>query len=171
MTTFKRSATATLIAAAAVATTGLVTASPASAASYHCTSSSKSIDMPQYSGPWPDNFDFTVKNCAKRSGSYVSAYSKISWDAPTTAGQVNTFDAAYFRLYLKKSVSGSDPVLRHKDSGLRSKLEAGDGSYTTSTVKYKVGRSKGVGDGTLRLNWNNDGADYKTYKFKVSPRV
>ncbi|WP_199551697.1 hypothetical protein [Streptomyces sp. N35] len=52
-------------------------AGSASAASYRCTTSSKTIDHPG-STALSDDFDFKVATCAKREGGYV--YSKFTVD-------------------------------------------------------------------------------------------
>lgn len=164
-------------AAAVAVVTGVVAASvtastgEASALSWKCSTTKKSIDMPQYTGPFPDNYDFTVKVCAARSGSTVYGKTKVSWDAPTKFDNYYHFDAAYVRTYVKKSVSGKDPVKRYRDSNIHSKLEKGDGSVMLTSVKYKAGKSKIVADAALKLNWNNDGAGVKHYTIKASPRV
>ncbi|WP_326779191.1 hypothetical protein [Streptomyces sp. NBC_01445] len=158
--------------------TGLAvtTASPASALSYHCTKQTRTFDTPQYSGPWADNWDFTVTNCAARSGSYVYARSTVSWDGPVGGGGSDFFDSASLRVYVKKSVSGSDPVKTYKTYGFTSKANYSssgnyNGSFTTGTIRYKIGSAKGLGDGALRLNWNNDGKGVYSYGYKASPRV
>ncbi|MFE4829852.1 hypothetical protein [Streptomyces sp. NPDC056672] len=65
MTLLRTATTAGL--ALALTAGGVVTASAAS--TYKCNTSRASIDDPSYSGPWADNWDFTTKVCAKRSGS------------------------------------------------------------------------------------------------------
>ncbi|MFF4699960.1 hypothetical protein [Streptomyces chattanoogensis] len=174
----RRSAAATVIAATALAGVSLATASPASAAGYRCTTSEKSIDDPAYSGPWADNWDFTVKICAKRSGSSVSTFAKVSWDGPVYGLDADVFDGAYFQLQVKKSVAGTDPVVKKANFyRLEPRLERADswgdhnGSFTTPTITYKAGHSKALGDGELRLDFNNDGAGYSTHLFTASPVV
>jgi hypothetical protein len=81
---------AALATVAALATATTVTS--AAAADYACTTSSDEIDTPQYSGPWPDNWTFEAKVCARRSGSTVHAYATLRWNAPTSAGQVAMHD-------------------------------------------------------------------------------
>jgi hypothetical protein len=162
---------ARLTAAALILAAAVAAAPPATAGGDKCTSSSKSIDMPQYSGPWPDNFKFEAKVCARRSGSTVTVYAAIKWDAPTGAGQVATFDAAVARLQVKKSQSGEDKVVKSRDFDIRSRLEEGDGSYTTSTISHDLGTAQGLGDLELRLNWNDDGEADKVYLLSASPAV
>ncbi|MFI2373193.1 hypothetical protein [Streptomyces sp. NPDC018833] len=179
MSTLKRSV-ATVMAAAAVAGAGLVTASPASAASYHCKTSKQSIDTANYSGPWADQWDVTTKLCAKRSGSYVYAYAQVSWDGPVFAEIDDSaiFDGARFRLQVKKSQSGPDPVKASKDFyGIEGQLENSDGmgnyngSYTTGTIRWNAGSSRGLADGELQLDWHRCCGGYKSHGFTASPVV
>ncbi|MFF7447383.1 MULTISPECIES: hypothetical protein [unclassified Streptomyces] len=180
MRTFTRSASTAIVVAALAGGATVATAGPAAAASYHCTSSSKSIDDPSYSGPWADNWDVTVTMCAKRSGSTVYSYAKVSWDGPVYASADDTakFEDAYFKVQIKKSQSGTDPVKKSANyGGIEAKLENSDstgnynGSYTTPTLSYRIGSSKGLGDGELHLNWSNDGKGDRTYQFTASPVV
>lgn len=177
--TFKRAASTALV-GAALAGTSLATASPAAASSYHCNTSHKSIDDAAYNGPWADNWDFTTTLCAKRSGSTVYAYAKISWDGPvySRADDSSIFDGAYFKVQVKRSVSGTDPALNDRNyHGIESRLENSNsnadynGSYTTGVISYPVGSSNGLGDGELHLNWNNDGDGYRGHRFTASDRV
>jgi hypothetical protein len=150
-----------------VAGTTLIAASPASAASYHCKSSSKSIDTANYSGPWPDQWDVTTKLCARRSGSYVYAYAAVSWDGPVfgSADDSSIFDSARFRLQIKKSQSGTDPVKTSKDYyGIEAKLE-------NSTISWKAGSGRGLADGVLQLDWRRCCGGYHSYDFSASPVV
>ncbi|WP_405931670.1 hypothetical protein [Streptomyces sp. NBC_00827] len=160
-----------------VAGVSVLAVSPASALSWTCKSSSKTIDDAGYSGPWGDNWDFTVKNCVARSGSYVYAKATVTWDAPpwyagTTDNLAETFDSAGFRLYLKHADAGADTVLVKKDFDIQGKLaamnSAGNGSWTSSTIKKKVGSKTAYADGALRLNWDEDGKDVRTYDFTAT---
>lgn len=181
MRKFTRSTSTAVIITALAGTAAIATATPAAAASYKCTTSpEKSIDDPSYSGPWADNWDFTVKVCAKRSGSYIYSYAKISWDGPAygLVDDDTIFDDAYFKVQIKKSQSGTDPVKKQKNfGGIEAKLENSDsnanynGSYTTGTISYKIGSSKGLGDGELHLDWDSDGAGPQNHKFSASPTV
>ncbi|MFI7278544.1 hypothetical protein [Streptomyces sp. NPDC049879] len=163
-----------VVTAAAVAVTltgGALCTAPAAVAAEKCTTSSKSLDMPQYSGPWPDNWDFTVKVCARRSGSNVSAWARVEWNAPTSAEQVATFDAARVRVQVKRSQSGTDPMLKSGTYDFRSRAEDGDGSYTSGTVTAALGKKQGLGDAELLLDWNNDGEGEAVHLFSATPAV
>lgn len=176
MPAFKRTAV-TLLAAAAVTGATLATATTASAASYHCKTSSASVDNPAYSGPWADNYNFDVSLCAKRSGGYIYTYAKVNFEGPVSyVNMTGTLDGARFHLQTKKSVSGTDPVVKWANySGLEYKLEhgntAGNGSYTTGTIKYKAGPGRYLADGFIQLDWNNDGKGYRNTNFSASPTV
>jgi hypothetical protein len=166
-----KAAAASAVAASLLGAT-VAFASPASALSWHCTTSSKSIDDAGYSGPWADNWDFKVTNCAARSGSYVYAKSTIRWDAPAYySGATATFDGAKFRTYIKRSATGT--VLRYATYDVENRLEHsdsyGNGSWTTPTISYRVGSSRAYGDGALKLDWHSDGAGFRNYGFTGSP--
>ncbi|WP_345669528.1 hypothetical protein [Streptomyces phyllanthi] len=163
---------------ATVVGASLLTVSPASALSWKCKDSSRTIDDAGYSGPWADNWDFTVKNCVARSGDYVYAKATVSWDAPpwySGSDLSETFDSAHFRLYLKRADANADTVLKKKDFDIKSKLAAmdgnGNGSWTSSTIKKKVGSKSAYADGALRLNWDEDGRDVRHYGFKGTRSV
>ncbi|MFI1400783.1 hypothetical protein [Streptomyces sp. NPDC020681] len=149
----KRSVITALVATAAITAGALATAAPASAASYKCSTSKKSIDDPSYSGPWADNWDVTVRLCAKRSGRHVYTYAKVSWDGPV-GGAVDDrgiFDGAYFQLQVKRSRAGADPIVRSGNYyRIESHLENSsananyNGSYTTPVLTYRIGTAKGL---------------------------
>ncbi|MCZ1012074.1 hypothetical protein [Streptomyces lydicus] len=177
MSKIKRSAATGLILAAMAGGTLATTVSPASAATlhYHCKSSYKSIDNPGDWGPAPDNWDFTVKNCVARSGSYVYAKAKISWDGPIGGAK---FDSdPYFRLYAQKSVRGNDHTQAYWDFNMADALARHDkwsnhnGSMTTGTIRAKVSKGKGYADGALKINWSDDDHRTRHYGFSGSPRV
>lgn len=170
----------TLLAAAAVVGTTLASAGTASAASYSCKTSSHSVDDPSYSGPDSDNWDVDVKLCAKRSGGYIYTTATVYWDGPYASHQHSTltFSKARFHLETKRSVSGTDPVVKYANyTGLEYALEHssnnGNGSYETGTLKYKAGGSaRYLADGYIQLDWSGDGKDYRTpIQFTASPTV
>ncbi|GGT55035.1 hypothetical protein GCM10010271_68560 [Streptomyces kurssanovii] len=180
LTKISRRITAATLATTALAGTALLTATPASALTYKCTSSTKSIDNPAYSGPWADNWDIKISLCSARSGSTVYSYAKASWDGPVMADVDDTsiFNDAVVRIWIAKSVSGSDPVVRRASyTGIEAKLENSDswgnynGSFRTGTISYRVGSTKAYVDGQLKLDWRNDGRGYQTHNYSASPRV
>jgi hypothetical protein len=88
----------------------------------------------------------------------------------------DTLDAARFHLQTKKSVSGTDPVVRSANfTGIEYRLEhgnfAGNGSYTTGTIKYKAASGRYLADGYIQLDWNHDGKGYRTTNCSASPTV
>ncbi|MEV3857590.1 hypothetical protein AB0J38_25085 [Streptomyces sp. NPDC050095] len=175
--TSRRIAAALTTVAALGAATAATTVPASAAASYHCTTSSASVDDPAYSGIATDNYNFTTKLCAKRAGSTIYAYAKVSFEGPVWfVNQTDVLDGARVHLQIKKSVSGPDPVVTYKNFyALESKLEHGDtwgnGSYTTPTITYKAGSGRYLADGSVDLDWNNDGKGYRSTLFSASPRV
>lgn len=176
MRALKRSTSAAL-ALAAVTGTAALAAAPASAASYHCKTSSHSVDDPTYSGPDSDNWDFDVTLCAMRSGDYIYTTATVYWDGPYTAKNRSTltFNKAKFQLQTKRSVSGTDPVVKSGAyTGLEYALEhsSGNGSYSTGTLKYKAGSGRYLADGYIQLDWSGDGKSYRgPILFTASPVV
>ncbi|WP_329583423.1 hypothetical protein [Streptomyces sp. NBC_01361] len=177
MSKILRKLAVTAVATMALGGTTLAAAGTASAdTSYHCRTSSHSVDNPSYGGPYGDNFDFSVKLCAKRSSGVISSYAKISWDGPAWfVNDTSMFDAARFHLQTKRSTSGADPVVKWANTGMESKLEHGDtngnGSMTTGVIKSSAGSSRYLSDGYIQLNWNEDGKRYRTTYFAASPTV
>ncbi|MFD4320488.1 hypothetical protein [Streptomyces sp. NPDC058548] len=180
MSVLKRS-TALLAATAAVVGTAVVTASPAAALSYKCSTSTKSIDDPRMYGPWADNWDITVSVCSARSGSTAYTYAKVSWDGPVYAEIDDTaiFDDAYLRVSISKSVAGTDPMVKkvYFSSNFESRLENSDGwgnynnSFTSSVISYPVGSTRSYGGAQLALDWDNDGRSYQYHPYTPSPLV
>ncbi|MFE7889278.1 hypothetical protein [Streptomyces sp. NPDC057412] len=179
MRKLKRSTSIAAVLAALAGTAALATATPASAASYHCTTSSHSVDDPSYSGPDSDNWDLEVTLCSMRSGGYIYTNATVYWDGPYTAKNRNTytFNKAKFQLQTKKSVSGTDPVVKSAAyTGLEHALEHssmhGNGSYSTGTLKYPAGSGRYLADGHIQLDWSGDGKDYRSpILFTASPVV
>ncbi len=175
---FKRTAI-TLLAVGALAGTTLATATTASAAGYHCkTSSSSSFDDPSYNGPDSDNWEFDVKLCARRSGGYIYTTATVYWDGPYShTNNLLTFKKARFHLQTNKSVRGPDKVVKSANyTGLEGALEnssaAGNGSYKTGMLKYKAGSSRYLADGYIQLDWSGDGKGYRApIPFSASPTV
>ncbi|MEU0942511.1 hypothetical protein ABZ379_06900 [Streptomyces canus] len=175
----KRTAVTLLAATAAVTGTTLATAGTASAADYSCTTSSHTADDASYNGPDSDNWDFTVKLCAKRSGGYIYTTATVRWDGPYASSQHGTwtFDNARFHLQSKKSVRGADPVVKSANyGGLEYALEhgsdSGNGSYKTGTLKTKATSARYLADGYIQLDWSGDGKGYRApIKFTASPTV
>ncbi|MEU3208182.1 hypothetical protein ABZ702_30740 [Streptomyces cyaneofuscatus] len=170
-----RSLTAIAATAALVAGVTVVGTGTASAASYKCTTSKKSIDHP--GNTINDNFNFTVKTCAKREGGYIYAKAYVSVDGPWNyAGQSAVNDARAL-IQVKRSVSGTDPVSKYAyGTGLGAKLNNldayGNTSYTSPTVKHKpAAGSRYLGDSVMQIDWRNDGKGRISYNFSASPTV
>ncbi|MBC9719220.1 hypothetical protein H9Y04_42585 [Streptomyces sp. TRM66268-LWL] len=180
MRKLKRSTSAAILVATLAGTAALATAAPATAASYQCKTSTKSVDDAAYDGIWADNWDFSAKVCAKQSGDYLYSYASISWDGPVIyeIDDSSIFDGAYFKVQAKKSVPGTDPVLKSANyHGIESRLENSSSNanynnhYTTPVMKTKVGSAPVLTDGELYLDWNNDGNGYGRHQFTASPVV
>ncbi|WP_433919828.1 hypothetical protein OIE50_38990 [Streptomyces canus] len=179
MRNLKRSTSAAVALAALAGTAALATATPVSAASYHCKTSSHSVDDPSYNGPDSDNWDFDVTLCAMRSGGYIYTTATVYWDGPYTAKNRSTytFNKAKFQLQTKRSVSGTDPVVKSGAyTGLEHALEHssgnGNGSYSTGTLKSKAGSGRYLADGYIQLDWSGDGKSYRSpILFTASPVV
>jgi hypothetical protein len=58
-------------------------------------------------------------------------------------------------------------------SGIKNRIENNtrSGSYTTSAIRWSAGSRRGLGDGYLQLDWDNDGKGYRSYHFTASPAV
>ncbi|MFI0243093.1 hypothetical protein [Streptomyces sp. NPDC016845] len=146
-------------------------AAPASAAGYHCRTSSHSLDTPQYSGPWADNWDVHMTLCAKRRHGWVYAYARVRWDGPNGQLGGGFINDAYVRVQVRHKAHNFHGITDRWDSSNHN----GDynGSYTTGVVKWK-GRSKSVAAGSLNIDWKNHGdgrTGYAKTRFRSSPRV
>ncbi|MFE9912318.1 hypothetical protein [Streptomyces clavifer] len=162
-------ATAALVAGATVLATGT-----ASAASYKCTTSKKSVDHP--GNTVNDNFNFSVKTCAKREGGYIYTKAYVSVDGPWGFAGSSSVNDARALIQVKRSVSGTDPVSKYAyGNGLGSKLnnlDYGNTSYTSPTVKHKAAAgSRYLGDSVMQIDWRNDGKGRISYNFSASPTV
>ncbi|MEU0942334.1 hypothetical protein ABZ379_05980 [Streptomyces canus] len=163
----KRSTLAAASVAVAVLGATVAMTAPASALTWTCKTSSKSIDDAGYSGPWADNWDVTVKVCTARSGNTHYAKAELKWDAPPYySGDTSTFDAAQFRLFLVRPDSAA--TAKTKTWDIEYRLEhsnsSGNGSFKTSAISFSSSK-KAYADSTLRLNWNNDGRSYRNYEY------
>ncbi|RPK85806.1 hypothetical protein EES45_01505 [Streptomyces sp. ADI97-07] len=163
-------ATAALVAGATVLGTGT-----ASAASYKCTTSKKSVDHP--GNTVNDNFNFSIKTCAKREGGYIYTKAYVSVDGPWGFAGSSSVNDARALIQVKRSVSGTDPVSKYAyGNGLGSKLNNldayGNTSYTSPTVKHKAAAgSRYLGDSVMQIDWRNDGKGRISYNFSASPTV
>jgi hypothetical protein len=171
-----RTLTATTATAALVMGLTALGAGTASAASYRCTTSTKSIDHPGFTG-LNDNFNFSVKTCVKREGGYIYAKAYVSVDGPWGFAGESSVNNARALIQVKRSVSGPDPVSKYAyGTGLGDKLNNldtyGNTSYTSPTVKYKpAAGSRYYGDSVMQIDWKNDGKGRISYDFSASPTV
>ncbi|MCX4659283.1 hypothetical protein ACIBCB_03040 [Streptomyces uncialis] len=171
----------TMLTAALAAATLLVpalagTAQAAPASGWHCKTSSKTVDHPGSTAVW-DDFDFKVKTCAKRSGGTIYAKATVDIDGPPGFYGYSVVNSARALVQVKRSVSGPDPVSKHKyGPGLGSKMNnlntSGNALYTSPTVSHKAGAgSSYYGDSVLQIDWKDDGKGLRSYAFSASPRV
>ncbi|MGW7081646.1 hypothetical protein [Streptomyces sp. NPDC054866] len=170
-----RKAVSFALVGATAATVLTAMTSPASALSWKCNTSSQSIDDRSYSGPAPDNIDIKIKNCVARSGSYVYAKATMSFDFPPTyaGGDIgNTMTGATMPLYVKRSDAGADTLLGTQTYNVRDNFQrmngSGNGTFTTSTMKKRVGSGRFYTDSAIKINWVNDGKGYFHYGFEAS---
>jgi hypothetical protein len=162
-----------MAAPSAAAAEGHTPMSPADArGAWHCKTSSMTVDDPGYhGGGWIDDHTFTVKVCSKRIGSKVYGAARVRFDINGSYHD-SPFDAARLRVYVKKSRSGPDPVRCYRTGAnfrenTKPPNEDGTSSVSTGCRVSKYGRA----DAALKLNWDNDGRGYLTYKFRAAPRV
>lgn len=154
------------------------TAAPAPAApAYRCSSSVQTIDDAGYSGPWPDNWEVTVRVCAARSGSTVHTYAEARWDGPAyqSLDDPTILDGAKLRVQIRQSRSGA-VVASREHSGIESRMEdsngQGDhnGAYRTPVVSHRAAPGAHA-DAVLFLDWHRDGHGYRPYHYRSSPTV
>ncbi|MER7170113.1 hypothetical protein [Streptomyces mesophilus] len=167
----KKALSLAVVGASVIGVSAMTTGS-ASAATYTCKTSDKSIDDWSYGGPLPDNFDVKIKNCIRRSGSYVYGYSTMNFDfAPEYAGTDfrDKLDGAEFRFNINHVDGGPDTVFLKKDYDLMDDFARLNGSGNvgakTRVWKKKVGSKSAYVDGTVRLNWNRDGKGFINHGF------
>ncbi|MFD7551945.1 hypothetical protein ACFV0R_16260 [Streptomyces sp. NPDC059578] len=171
----------TMLVAALAAATLMVpalagTAQAAPAASWKCTTSSRTVDHPGSSAIW-DDFDFKVKTCSQRSGGTIYARVNVDVDGPPGFSGYDVVNEARVLVQVKRSVSGPDPVSKYAyGPGLGSKMNNLNGSgntlYTSPTVSHRAAAgSRYYGDSVLQIDWETDGQGLKSYAFSASPLV
>ncbi|MCY0955245.1 hypothetical protein [Streptomyces sp. H27-S2] len=115
------------------------TAAPAPAApAYRCSSSVQTIDDAGYSGPWPDNWEMTVRVCAARSGPTVHTYAEAWWDGPAyqALDDPTILDGAKLRVQIRRQDGAL--VATQDYPGIESRMEDSNGQGDHS------GRPSGV---------------------------
>ncbi|MFD5422212.1 hypothetical protein ACFWJT_29890 [Streptomyces sp. NPDC127069] len=160
---------ATVLVAATVTVAG-AGASPAYAVE-RCTVSSKTVDNPAYSGPWPDNWDFTVKACVTESGPNVRHWATVSWDLPeSTTHPGSTFNTASVEV-TAMTTAGSQAVTKRTDMTQRLN-KAKDGSITPASYSsHWSSRHRIYTDVILFLDWKGDGKGPQKLHFTPSPSI
>ncbi|MFE2322841.1 hypothetical protein ACFXD5_02750 [Streptomyces sp. NPDC059385] len=138
-----------------------------------CKVSSKTIDNPAYSGPWPDNWDFTVKACVTESGPNIRHWATISWDLPessTHAGSV--FNATGTNIEVTAMIVGGGVAVTRRTDLARRLNEAKDGSFTPSSYSSRwPSRERLYTDVILFLDWKGDGKGPQKIHFAPSPSM
>ncbi|UQW99431.1 hypothetical protein [Streptomyces sp. RerS4] len=138
-----------------------------------CKVSSKTIDDPAYSGPWPDNWDFTVKACVTESGATIRHWATVSWDMPESfAGRRPVFNATGTNVEVTAMITGGGlAVTRRTD--LAPRLNQGkDGSTTPASYSSRwPSRHRLFTDVILFLDWKGDGKGPQKIRFSPSPSI
>ncbi|MER7720891.1 hypothetical protein ABTX99_28830 [Streptomyces flaveolus] len=108
-----------------------------------------------------------MASCAVAAGPTV-------WRVRLREGQRDkgpVFDGARWVQQIKHSRTGPDTVQTWKNfPGIKNRIENNtrSGSYTTSAIGWTSGNRRGLGDGYLQLDWDNDGKGYRSYHFTAS---
>ncbi|MEV7525891.1 hypothetical protein [Streptomyces sp. NPDC091371] len=159
-----------LVAASVIAGTAGI--SPAHAAE-RCKVSSKTIDNPAYSGPWPDNWDFTVKACVTESGANIRHWATITWDLPEASTHQGTiFHTTGTNAEVTAMITeGGIAVTRRTDLAQRLN-KAKDGSITPASYSsHWPHRHRLFTDVILFLDWKGDGKGPQKIHFDPSPTL
>ncbi|MEU3723239.1 hypothetical protein [Streptomyces sp. NPDC031705] len=162
---------------AAVLVAAFVTAaatgmSPAHAAE-RCKVSSKTVDNPAYSGPWPDNWSFTVKACVTESGANIRHWATISWDLPAASTQPGLiFHPTGTNAEVTAMVTGGGLAVTRRTDLAERLNKAKDGSVTPASYSsHWPGRYRVYTDVILFLDWNGDGKGPQKLHFAPSPAL
>ncbi|GAA3386402.1 hypothetical protein [Streptomyces racemochromogenes] len=138
-----------------------------------CAVSSKTVDNPAYSGPWPDNWDFTVKACVTKSGPSVRHWTTISWDLPasvTSAGSI--FHASGTNVEVTAMIEGGGLAVTKRTDLAERLNRAKDGSFTPASHTTRwPSRYRLYTDVILFLDWKNDGKGPQMLHFSPSPSI
>ncbi|MFF4371475.1 hypothetical protein [Streptomyces sp. NPDC001594] len=143
---------------------------PANAAE-RCAVSTKTVDNPAYSGPWPDNWDFTVKACVTESGPNIRHWATISWDLPaSTTHPGSIFNTA--NAEVTAMVAGGGLAVTKRTDLAQRLNKAKDGSITPASYSsHWPSRHHLYTDVTLLLDWKGDGKGPQKLHFTPSPSI
>lgn len=136
-----------------------------------CTVSTKTVDNAGYSGPWPDNWDFTIRACVTESGPNVRHWATVSWDLPaSTIHPGSIFNAAHVEV-TAMTAGGGLAVPKRTDMTQRLN-RARDGSTTPASYSsHWPSRHRIYTDVILFLDWKGDGKGPQKLHFTPSPSI
>ncbi|MFG2298634.1 hypothetical protein [Streptomyces sp. NPDC048603] len=161
---------AVLVAACVIA--GAAGTGPAQAVE-RCTVSSKTVDNPAYSGPWPDNWDFSVKACVTGSGADVRHWATVSWDLPeASTGRRLIFRPGGTNAEVTAMIVGGGLAVTRRTDLAQRLNKAKDGSTTPASYSSRwPGRYRLFTDVILFLDWAGDGKGPQKIHFSPSPSI
>ncbi|MEV8533145.1 hypothetical protein [Streptomyces sp. NPDC051211] len=170
MATPTRRLSAVMVAASVIA--GAAGISPAHAVE-RCKVSSKTIDNPAYSGPWPDNWDFTVKACVTESGADIRHWATVSWDVPeASTGRGPIFNATGTNVEVTAMIVGGGLAVTKRTDLAQRLNKAKDGSATPASYSSRwSNRHRLFTDVILFLDWKDDGKGPQKLHFAPSPSI
>ncbi|THA53144.1 hypothetical protein [Streptomyces sp. A1136] len=138
-----------------------------------CKVSSQTIDNPAYSGPWPDNWDFTVKACVTETGSTIRHWATLSWDLPESSTHPGSiFNTTGTYVEVTAMVAGGGLAVT-KRTDMASRLnKARDGSTTPASYSSRwSNRHRLLTDVILFVDWKGDGKGPQKLHFAPSPSI
>ncbi|MCY0945691.1 hypothetical protein [Streptomyces antarcticus] len=158
--------------AAASVLAGAAAVSPAHAVD-RCKVSSKTLDNPAYSGPWPDNWEFTVKACVTESGGAIRHWATVSWDLPeASAGSGPTFNATGTYVEVTATAVGGGLAVTKRTDLAQRLNSAKDGSAIPASYSSRwSSRHRLFTDVILFLDWKGDGKGPQKIHFSPSPSI
>ncbi|MFC8011006.1 hypothetical protein [Streptomyces cinereoruber] len=138
-----------------------------------CKVSSKTIDNPAYSGPWPDNWDFTVKACVTTSGANIRHWATISWDLPESSSRAGSlFNATGTNAEVTAMIEGGGVAVTRRTDLAQRLNKAKDGSLTPASYSsHWPSRERLFTDVIVFLDWKGDGKGPQKLHFAPSPSL
>ncbi|MFD0271083.1 hypothetical protein ACFVGY_31625 [Streptomyces sp. NPDC127106] len=157
---------------AATITAAAAGGSPAYAVE-RCKVSSKTVDNPAYSGPWPDNWDFTVKACVTESGANIRHWATISWDLPESSSEAGSiFNTTGTNAEVTAMIEGGGVAVTRRTDLAQRLNKAKDGSITPASYSsHWPSRERLFTDVILFLDWKGDGKGPQKLHFAPSPSL
>ncbi|MCX5199398.1 hypothetical protein OOK31_36930 [Streptomyces sp. NBC_00249] len=138
-----------------------------------CKVSSRTIDNPTYNGPWPDNWDFTVKACVTESGAAVRHWATVSWDLPeASTGRGPVFNTTGTNIEVTAMIVGGGLAVTRRTDLAKRLNQAKDGSTTPASYSSRwPDRHRLFTDVILFLDWKDDGKGPQKIHFDASPSI